>query len=128
MQKDQEIAKFIDEIRDKFPDVSIQIDKWMLRQGLEPEDKWYWDMMEAFSQATTDAIKNSDEQLALSHLSFVSEKLKIASKIEEEFIDVYYVESLMWDIKDKEKLKWGWSLIPENLKELYKETWGEPDF
>jgi len=34
----------------------------------------------------------------------------------------------MWDIKDKEKLKWGWSLIPENLKELYKETWGEPDF
>jgi len=87
MEKDQEIAKFIDEIRDKFPDVSIQIDKWMLRQGVTPEDKWYWSMMEAFSQATTDAIKNSDEQLAISHLSFVSEKLKIASKIKEEFID-----------------------------------------
>ena len=128
MDKDQEITKFIDEIRDKYPDVSRKIDKWMVHQGYEPEDKMYPSMIEAFSQATTDAIKKQDKEASLSHLNYMSGKLKTASKVEEEYIDVYYVEPLMWDIKDKKILKWGWSLIPENLKELYKEVWGEPDF
>jgi hypothetical protein len=58
----------------------------------------------------------------------MSGKLRTASKTVEEYIDVSYVESLKWDIKDKKTLKWDWNLIPENLKELYRETWGDPDF
>lgn len=34
----------------------------------------------------------------------------------------------MWDIKDKNIKKWGWSLIPDNLKALYTEVWGEQNF
>jgi hypothetical protein len=128
VDKDQEIADFIKDIKNKFPAVAVRIDKWIERMGCDPEDKMYTCMMEAFLQATTDAIKEYDEQSANAHLTYMSEKLKKASVIEHEYIDVYYVESLMWDIKDEKNWQWGWKLIPENLKELYKGIWGEPDF
>ena len=85
-------------------------------------------MMEAFSQATTNAIRKYDETTALAHLNYMSEKLKTATAIEKEFIDVYYVESLLWDIKDMKVKKWGWCLIPGNLQALYVALWGEPKF
>jgi hypothetical protein len=58
----------------------------------------------------------------------MSHKLTNATNAEKEYIDVYYVESLLWDIKDSELRKWGWSLIPENLKELYIGVWGAQRF
>ena len=121
-----EIELFINEIRNKFPDVSVKIDEWMDRQGYDASDKMYTSMMEEFSQVTTDAIKAKDEEKALSYLSYMSEKLKSATSKEYEYIDVYYVESLLWDVKDKSTLRFGWDLIPDNLKNLYIEMWGKP--
>jgi len=43
-------------------------------------------------------------------------------------ISVYSVESLLWDIKDMERKKWGWSLIPKPLQEGYIALWGESTF
>jgi len=41
---------------------------------------------------------------------------------------IFYVESLLWDIKDTKRKKWGWSLIPEVLQAPYIDLWGAPAF
>ena len=97
----------------------------MAELGFDAEHTMYADMMECFSQATTDAIKVKDSETALSHLRYMSNKLKYASEVEREYIDVYYAESLMWDIKDKKLKSWGWKLFPNNIKKLYENMWGK---
>jgi len=54
-------------------------------------------------------------------------KLEYASGIEKKYIDTYYTESLMWDIKDQKLKSWGWKLFPENIKRLYENMWGKKD-
>jgi len=126
--KDREIENFIKEIRVKFPDVSINIDNWLEHQGYTEDDKMYTSMMEAFSQSTTDHIKEKNTESAQMHLNYISNKLMSASTKEYEYIDVYYVESLMWDIEDKSILKYGWNLMPNNLKKLYTDMWEKKPF
>lgn len=125
MTDNEELKPFIDEIVRHFPAVGEQMQSWLEYQGFD--DFTPFAMMEAFSQATTEAMARRDEKTVVAHLKYVSEKLKRASAKEKEYIDVYYVESLMWNL-DKQGKKWGWSLIPANLKELYNGMWGEPDF
>ncbi len=127
-EDNQVVESFLKEICDLFPEVSVAIDKRIDSLGYGAEDFMYTEKMEAFSQFTTNAIKRFDERTVRAHFEYVSNKLSKASKVEAEYIDVYYVESLMWDIKDKKVKKWGWSLFPNNLKALYREVWGEPDF
>ena len=55
----------------------------------------------------------------------MSNRLKNATEVEREYIDVYYTEPLMWDIKDKKLKSWGWKLFPENIKQLYENMWGK---
>ena len=55
----------------------------------------------------------------------LSERLATADAAVQQYIDVYYVEALMWNLDDKTK-KWGWSLVPANLKKLYLAMWREP--
>jgi hypothetical protein len=122
------IKAFISEICIMFPEVNEEIEKRSELLGYDAAENMFTEMMEAFSQCTTNAIKKYDEHTASSHLKYMSEKLVTASDIEREYIDVYYVESLMWDIQDHKTRRWGWSIIPENLKVLYQEMWGEPKF
>ena len=128
MDEDLEIEQFISDIRKAFPDVGRAIDVWMEKQGFDEEDKAYASMFEAFSQETTNEMKRLNEGIVRSHLEYMSKKLSRASKKEYEYIDVYYVESLMWDINDKGIKKWAWALMPANLKELYVDMWGPPTF
>ena len=125
MTKHQDVRKFIAEIKSIFPEVGSLIDKRMKEMGLGAENYMYTEMMECFSQATTDAIKAKDSETASKYLKYMSKKLENASKEEREYIDTYYTESLMWDIKDRKLKSWGWKLIPENLKKLYEDMWGE---
>ena len=127
MDKDQIAEKLISAIKREFPDVGTRIDAEMKALELDPEDKMYTQMFECFSQATTDAIKEKDSETALKHLMYMSNKLKYASEVEREYIDVYYTESLMWDIKDKKLKSWGWKLFPKNIKKLYEDMWGKQD-
>ena len=76
---------------------------------------------------TTDAMADRDEALVASHLAFMSDQLDHADDAVRTHIDVYYVESLMWDL-DADGKRWGWERIPANLKRLYIDLWGEPRF
>ncbi len=125
MSENEELKLFIDEIVHRFPAVGEKMQKWLEYQGFD--DFTPTAMMEAFSQATTEAMARRDEETVVAHLRYVSEKLTRASAKEREYIDVYYVESLMWNL-DKQGKKWGWGLVPPNLKELYIGMWGDPDF
>ena len=79
--------------------------------------------MEAFSQTATDAIKRKDFDKAKAYMDYVSGRYIAGSESVKKFIDVYFVESLMWDIKDRKLLKHGWKLIPPELKKLYLNLW-----
>ena len=121
------IENFIKEVCELFPAVAEAIDKRMERLGDGAQDVMYTERMEAFSQSTTNAIKIFDDRTVVAHFDYISNKLKTASKVEANYIDVYYIEPLMWDIKDKNTKKWGWSRLPTNLRGLYRKMWGEPD-
>ena len=125
MDKDQIAESFIAAVMREFPDVGSRIEKQMKDLELDPEDKMYTQMFECFSQATTDAIKAKDSETVLKHLTYMSNKLKHANEVEREYIDVYYTEPLMWDIKDQKLRAWGWKLFPKNIKQLYEAMWGE---
>ncbi len=125
MDKDQIIEIFISDIKSKFPEVGVLIDQRMVSLEIEPELKMYTEMFECFSQATTEAIKVKDSATASKYLSYMSNRLKNASEIEKEYIDVYYTESLMWDVKNRKIKSWGWKLFPPNIKKLYEDMWGE---
>jgi hypothetical protein len=128
MPKDQEAEALISDIRRQFPDVAEKIDERLEHFGLSAGDNAYSTMFEAFSQATTDAIKHQDGSTVSSHLAFMSQKLASATSAQREYIDVYYVEPLMWDIRQRRRKRWAWNLMPENLQELYIRVWGKPDF
>ena len=127
MNKDQIAETLISAIKREFPDVGSRIDQQMKALEIDPELKMYTEMFECFSQATTDAIKIKDSETASKHLRYMSNKLKNASEVEKEYIDVYYTEPLMWDIKDKKLKSWGWKLFPDNIKKLYESMWGKQD-
>ena len=90
---------------------------------------WYatTEMMNEFSQETTDAIRRRDEMTARAHLRYVSNILIDADAKSAEYIDVYDVEVLMYGLDEKSK-KWGWALVPPNLKDLHVRFWGAPTF
>lgn len=127
MDKDQIAERFISDIKLEFPSVGIRIDQQMEALETGPEDKMYTQMFECFSQVTTDAIKAKDYENASRYLIYMSDRLKNASEVEREYIDVYYIEPLMWDIKDLKIKSHGWKLFPENIKNLYQDIWGVQD-
>lgn len=126
--KDIIIEEFLHEIRMKFPEVSEKLDEWMEIQGWEPEDKMYAAIMEQFSQITTDAFKEYFDEKAKGYLEYMSLKLENANEIEREYIDTYFVESLMWDVQSGTIRKRCWNLMPKNLQELYSNFWGRKLF
>jgi ribonucleotide reductase beta subunit family protein with ferritin-like domain len=84
-------------------------------------------MFNQFCELTNKAMRNRDENTLLKHLNYMSRKLRTANKTEYEYIDVSYVESLMWNVNNEES-KWAWQFFPENIKDLYTAMWGSPKF
>jgi len=121
------IEEFLSEIKETFPEVAVFIDNSRRETGFTEEDKMFTCDMEAFSHATTNEIGKLNIETAASYLNYMSKKLKNAEPIIHEYIDIYYVELLMWDIDDKKIFRQGWELMPQNLKELYIAMWGKPD-
>ena len=127
MSKNQEIIIFITAIKTNFPEVGKIIDKRMEDLGMGAENYIHADMLECFSDATTNAIKEKDADTASRYLNYISKKLVYASAVEREFIEAYYTEPLMCGIKDRKLKSWGWKLFPKNIKELYENFWGKQD-
>lgn len=101
------------------------VDAILLRDGYEGAD-FIW--VERFSQLTTDAIKGRDFIKAEAHFKLLSRLLAGGDEATTRCIDVAYVESLMWDVKDDKLKKHVWSLLPANLRSLYIGMWGEKPF
>lgn len=118
--------QLVEKIIAAFPDDVAWVNARMQSQGFEPNEAPYiW--VEQFSQRTTDTLKARDNAKAELHLKLMSNLLLTADVPTAKCIDVAYVESLMWDMEDEEK-KQGWLLIPQNLRDLYIETWGSRPF
>ena len=129
MDENQRGLALVEEIRNSFPDVSTLMDTWLRNMWDDDKSPLPWALLiEQFSQATTNAISQGNETTANEHLQFVKEKLTSGNSETVRFLDTYYVESLLWGIKDLKQKKWGWSLLPEEIKSLYVAMWGEPKF
>ncbi|RQP25420.1 DUF7674 family protein [Piscinibacter terrae] len=116
--------QIVEAIRAAFPEDAEFIDSAL---GIEYENAHHtW--VERFSQLTTDAIRRGEFTRAAEHLKLISALLARGDDSTLRCIDVAYVESLMWDIKDESTKREGWKLIPANLKSLYIGMWGEKPF
>jgi glucose-6-phosphate dehydrogenase assembly protein OpcA len=128
MNIDTPQKRIIEAVRERFPEIAMRMDQWLTNSWEATANLPYAMLLEEFSQATTDAIANGDEATARKYLGFVAARLQSASVEEQQFIDVYFVESLLRSIKDQETKRWGWQLIPDRLQKLYLDCWGTPTF
>jgi len=123
MDKEAIITDFLSDIALELPDVYSAMDNCLDEfDGFSPSK-----MFDQFCEESNKAMRNKDKSTLLSHLNYMSQKLTQANEVEFELIDVYYVESLMWNVNSAES-KWAWSYFPENIKELYIKMWGNPSF
>jgi hypothetical protein len=131
MTSEHEGIQLLNAIYSEFPEVADELDKTLKHNwDHEPHERnEMWALLiERFSQLTTDAISRGDEEKAKIYLHFMEKKFLSGGKDCRKAIDVCYVETLLWDIKDLKKKKRGWSLIPKTLQELYIAMWGNPNF
>jgi len=119
--------RVVEAIRSAFPEDASAVDARMTREGFETaEAPHIW--VEYFSQKTTDALKGDASGTAEAHLRLLSQLLDTGDEATKRCIDVSYVESLMWDIKDENRKRAGWQLVPDNLRRLYVAMWGQQPF
>jgi hypothetical protein len=127
MNVDDAAIRLVECIRRAFPDDARAVDARLHRDGFAIGDAPYmW--VERFSQRTTDALKRDDFSTFTAHLALLSHLLVAADHATARCIDVAYVESLMWDIKDESQQRRGWRLIPANLQAQYVACWGKRPF
>ncbi|WP_284620809.1 DUF7674 family protein [Aquabacterium humicola] len=117
--------RIVEKIRAEFPAEAAEIDEALARDGYVNA---YHTWVERFSQFTTDAIKRGDLTKATAHLNLLSRLLAQGDEFTLRCIDVAYVESLMWDVKDEKIKKSGWKRVPANLRALYVAMWGKRPF
>jgi hypothetical protein len=115
----------VENVRAAFAVEAASVDAILEQQGCEHAPH-IW--LERFSQFTTDAIKRGDLSTATKHLALLSRLVASGDEQISRCIDVAYVESLMWDIKDDRIKREGWKVIPENLRALYVAMWGHRPF
>jgi hypothetical protein len=119
-------SSIVGAVRSAFAEEAAAVDEILLRDGYDEDAHFTW--IERFSQFTTDAIKRKDFEKATSHMNLFSYILAAGNEATIQCIDVAYVESLMWDIRDEKQKREGWKLIPPNLRVLYVAMWGERPF
>jgi hypothetical protein len=107
----------LEDICKTFPEVRPLIEK------LEPY--MTTERMETFAACTTKELGTPDPARGAAYLTYMSEKLRIATAERRKFIDVYYVEPLFWQASPL-AIKQGWKLVPENLKSRYLAFHGKP--
>ena len=116
----ESVLNLRDSIARRFPEDARCVNTLLAEAGWDESAPTQW--FEQFSQRTTDAMRERDEARVRAHLVFMSEQLEKADAWAREYIDVYYVEPLMWDL-DEEGKRWGIAQLPQNLKALYVAVW-----
>jgi hypothetical protein len=125
MERAPSIIRLRNKIAARFPDDTAIADFRLSALGFESEIDSEW--FEQFSKVTAEAISLREEEKAKAHLNFIARELAVGDEKVHEYIDVYYMEVLLYGLD--EKSKWfGWSLMSSNLRELYVAMWGQPRF
>lgn len=81
--------------------------------------------LERFCDTTNQAMVLRDEDRVQAHLAFIAQQLTEGDDEVRRVIDVGYAENMM-SLLDAETKRWAWPLVPQNLKQLYLDLWGEP--
>lgn len=119
----RQIEELLHDIQKQLPDVYREmlgcLDEY---DGFAPSK-----MFGQFCEITNRAMREKDAVTLCEHLSYMSNQLKTAAEACYEMIDVYYVESLMWNV-NADEAKWAWGYFPKNIKDLYIKMWGQPEF
>lgn len=123
MNNKQDIKLFIEDLRRELPRSSEQADKLMHQRGFDKNDSCHlW--IEAFADVTNILIAARNSEEATKHFSFFSQQYQKGSDEVKNCIDVGYVENLFFDLPDDDR-KWAWKLLPDDLKSIYADMWGE---
>lgn len=80
-------------------------------------------MMEAFAGATQQALRRGDEAQVRAHLRFLADWLGRADAVQHEYIDVYYVEGLLFGLPRAQQRSL-WAAMPPPLRALHTRMWG----
>ena len=120
-----EANRIVESIRADWPEEAALIDADLFDCGYENAPH-IW--IERFSQFTTNAIGRGEFSTASRQLDLLSRLLAAGGEETTKCIDVAYVESLMWDVKDPKLKREGWKLMPGNLRALYVQMWGQQPF
>ena len=111
-----------EELRRLFPKDAKYADK--SAKAYADDDSAWTVWFEAFAERTRKAFRRGDEATAVAHMTYMSDKLEKADADARYAIDVDYVENFLYKLSLKKK-RWAWTLIPQNLKDLYVAFWGE---
>ena len=95
-------AKIVGRIRAALPQTALEVDAWLSARGMSIEDGEYmW--MDGLSNLTMEALRLGEYDRATTHMRCLCALLESADEATIRFIDVGYVEGLMWDMDDKQK-------------------------
>jgi hypothetical protein len=117
--------RVVEAIRKAWPEEAALIDADLHVCGYENAPHAW---IERFSQFTTDAIGRGEFATASRQLELLSQLAAAGGETTTQCIDVAYLESLMWDVKDSKMKRESWRLMPDNLRALYVGMWGEQAF
>lgn len=118
----ESVSMMREELRALFPKDAKIVDRKMMRDH-ETDTLWtFW--FTDFADRTRLAFQSGDEVTAVAHMTYMSEKLEGADADARYAIGVDYVENFLDGLSLKNQ-RWAWTLIPQNLKDLYVAFWGE---
>ena len=116
----------VDELKrllaEAFPAEAEQTDEEALDLWGSDEASSLW--FNGFARRTNEAILRRDAAVVAAHFEFFAAQLAVAGPDVASIIDVNYVENLLSRMDDQSE-RWGWNLMPANLRECFVAFWGE---
>jgi hypothetical protein len=82
----------------------------------------YW--LTVFAEATARAMHRRDATKVDGHLATILSSYTRGGHYLRGLIDVNYMEDLFYKVKNADA-QWGWQRVPEPLRRLYKNFWGD---
>jgi hypothetical protein len=119
-------VRLVDKLRSRFPVEANLTDHWLRERGWDPTaDHVSLNWVEAFADRTTEAIRRRDREAVQAHTNFLAAAYRAEPEALRTIVDVSYAENIMWDANAEDKA-WAWRFIAADIRQLYKDIWGDP--
>ena len=119
--------RLVADIRARFPAEAALIDQRLEEQGWGDTDfediPHLW--VEAFADQASAAIKRKDAAALRAQTGFIAERYRAAPDTLCAIVDVAYAENIMCGTDGAQK-RWAWQHISFEIRELYRQMWGDP--